>query len=436
MTSLVEHPLSSITSNEVERAIELLRATGKLDENSRFAYVGLNEPDKSAIRSFSPGDPFDRELRIVVITEHQSNLVETVVSLSSDQVRSWVELEEVRPSLLFEESVLAMETVRANPEWRAALQRRGIEKFDSIQIDPWPAGSFGLSIETGRRICRCISYIRESPEDNGYAKPIEGVIAFVDMARGQVLEVADHGVVPIPPEKGSYLPEDNAPLRTDLRPYAVVQSEGPSFTVDDNLINWQGWSMRASMDPTEGLVLHSISLDPRRKASQHLSSGIRHRDGRPIRRTRSDARMEERLRRRRVGTRPDGQLARPRMRLSGRVHYLDAVCCTEKGRPYVLRNAICIHEEDYGILWKHADMLSGRTEVRRSRRLVVSSISTVGNYEYGFYWYFYLDGTMQLEVKLTGFCRRWPWARTLDPCNTRRWSRHNLPLPSTSTSST
>ena len=47
-------------------------------------------------------------------------------------------------------------------------------------------------------------------------------------------------------------------------------------------------------------------------------------------------------------------------------------------------------------------MMSGRTEVRRSRRLVISSIATVGNYEYGFYWYFYLDGTMQLEVKLTG----------------------------------
>ncbi len=67
-----------------------------------------------------------------------------------------------------------------------------------------------------------------------------------------------------------------------------------------------------------------------------------------------------------------------------------------------LENAVCIHEEDYGILWKHQDMHVGRTEVRRSRRLVVSSIATVGNYEYGFYWYFYLDGTIQHEVKLTG----------------------------------
>jgi primary-amine oxidase len=32
----------------------------------------------------------------------------------------------------------------------------------------------------------------------------------------------------------------------------------------------------------------------------------------------------------------------------------------------------------------------------------VSFIATVGNYEYGFYWYFYLDGNIQLEVKLTG----------------------------------
>jgi primary-amine oxidase len=86
----------------------------------------------------------------------------------------------------------------------------------------------------------------------------------------------------------------------------------------------------------------------------------------------------------------------------GEITYFDDVFADERGKPHTRPNAICMHEEDYGILWKHVDMVSGRTEVRRSRRLVVSSIATVGNYEYGFYWYFYLDGTMQLEVKLTG----------------------------------
>jgi primary-amine oxidase len=86
----------------------------------------------------------------------------------------------------------------------------------------------------------------------------------------------------------------------------------------------------------------------------------------------------------------------------GTITYLDAVFSSERGTPYTVENAICIHEEDYGILWKHHDGRSGRSEVRRSRRLVVSSIATVGNYDYGFYWYFYLDGTIQFEVKLTG----------------------------------
>ena len=86
----------------------------------------------------------------------------------------------------------------------------------------------------------------------------------------------------------------------------------------------------------------------------------------------------------------------------GEIRYFDATLATEHGKPWVIENAICMHEEDYGILWKHVDLWGGRGEVRRSRRLVVSFISTVGNYEYGFFWYFYLDGNIQLEVKLTG----------------------------------
>ena len=54
------------------------------------------------------------------------------------------------------------------------------------------------------------------------------------------------------------------------------------------------------------------------------------------------------------------------------------------------------------MLWKHTDWRTNQTEVRRARRLAVSMIATVGNYDYGFYWYFYQDGTIQMEVKLTG----------------------------------
>ena len=52
-----------------------------------------------------------------------------------------------------------------------------------------------------------------------------------------------------------------------------------------------------------------------------------------------------------------------------------------KAEPYTIRNAICIHEEDDAILWKHVDARAG-AEVRRSRRLVLSFHVTVANYEY------------------------------------------------------
>ena len=61
-----------------------------------------------------------------------------------------------------------------------------------------------------------------------------------------------------------------------------------------------------------------------------------------------------------------------------------------------------MHEEDYGVLWRHMNMRTGRTDSRRSRRLVVSSFSTIGNYDYGVFWYLYQDGTIQCEMKLTG----------------------------------
>ncbi len=86
----------------------------------------------------------------------------------------------------------------------------------------------------------------------------------------------------------------------------------------------------------------------------------------------------------------------------GEIVYLDATVTDDTGQPKVIKNAVCIHEEDAGILWKHTDIFNGSAQSRRQRRLVVSFFTTVGNYDYGFYWYFYLDGTIECEIKMTG----------------------------------
>lgn len=50
------------------------------------------------------------------------------------------------------------------------------------------------------------------------------------------------------------------------------------------------------------------------------------------------------------------------------------------GQPLTKEKVICIHEEDAGMLWKHTEMRSMQCETRRARRLVFSTIATLGNY--------------------------------------------------------
>ncbi|HEX2384271.1 MAG TPA: primary-amine oxidase [Acidimicrobiales bacterium] len=393
------HPLEPLTGDEIARAVELLRAKEDgVEDTMLIARVVLDEPTKDELGQ----TVVERRAAITVVPGPGADLIEAVVSLTDEVVTSCVDVHDVRAALLFEESLNAIVAVMENEQWQQAMRKRGVDDFSKVQLDPWPAGRFGVAHETNRRITRVLSYLRDDPTDNGYARPIEGVLVFVDMATAEVLEVQDHGVVPVPSDKGSYFPADNTPARIGLRPLDIVQPDGPSFTVDGHAITWQRWSLRVSMDPYEGLVLHTVGYEDEGRM-------------RPILHRAGVSEMvvpygDPGLLHGWKNAFDAGEWGLGRMANSlalgcdclGDIRYLDAVFADEHGKPSTVTNAICIHEEDYGILWKHWDMQANTTEVRRSRRLVVSSIATVGNYEYGFYWYFYLDGSMQLEVKLTG----------------------------------
>jgi primary-amine oxidase len=401
------HPLAPLTGQEILAAREVVFASGRARvpaADLRFAYVGLCEPPKDVVRAVDRGEDVaaDRRVRLVLLEGPEADVTEAIVSVTRGVVDRWELVKDVRPPLQIEESIKVLTALHENAEWNAALDRRGIVDRSLVQVDPWPAGTFGLAHEEDRRITRCLAFLRESADDNGYARPLEGLLAFVDMGRGEVLEVVDLGVVPIPPKSGSYYPEDNGPLRTDLKPLEIVQPEGPSFEIAGSQVLWQKWSFRVGMDPLEGLVLHTVGYEDGGRVRPILYRAsvsemvVPYGHPSPMHAWKSAFDAGEWGLGRMANTLTLG------CDCLGEIRYFDDVFADERGKPHTRHNAICMHEEDYGILWKHVDMVSGRTEVRRSRRLVVSSIATVGNYEYGFYWYFYLDGTLQLEVKLSG----------------------------------
>lgn len=403
--SLAQYPLDPLYPEEITTAVEVVKRDRSLPSTYRFAVVVLNEPPKAAVLEFQPGPPINREAFLVLLDNATGATYEAVVSITEKKILSWMHIPDVQPCIMLDEFIECENAVKASPEFQAAMQKRGIENLDLVMVDPWSAGNYGIEDEKGLRLSRAFCWVRSEPNDNGYARPIEGVVPVVDLNKMEVIRVEDYGVVPLPPEPGNYAREYIPKFRDDLKPLDIVQPDGPSFQVDGYKVTWQKWHFRLGFTPREGLVLYEIGYEDKgrirpivyRAALSEMVVPYNDPGVPPSNHYRKNAFD--------VGEYGVGMLANS-LKLGcdclGVIRYFDAFLTNSKGEVSVIENAVCMHEEDFGILWKHTDWRTNQAEVRRSRRLVVSFIATVGNYEYGFFWYFYQDGNIEYEVKLTG----------------------------------
>jgi primary-amine oxidase len=396
------HPLDPCSAEELTSAVALLRDTDKLSERAFFSCGFPAEPPKDLVSGFKPGTPFDRVVRLIGHDRTQGQSFEANVSLSRGVVESFGWVEDGQAPIGAADFFEMYRTLTQNEDWIAALEKRGIEDRSLVHLEPWVAGVHPPEMSRGR-VFRVIAFLHLHPDDNYYARPIEGLVALIDVDSGKVI-VEDHGVVPIPTESGEYAAARVGELRDDLKPLEITQPDGPSFEVDGHVITWQKWRIRISVHPIEGLVLHDVRYQDGERDRPILYRAslsdmvVPYGDPSPMHfwKHAFDA-----------GETALGHQANS-LKLGcdclGDITYFDAVLLGPDGEPALRENAVCLHEEDYGVLWKHTNVFRPdlSPEVRRSRRLVVSMIHTVGNYEYGFFWYFYLDGTIQMEVKLTG----------------------------------
>jgi primary-amine oxidase len=398
------HPLEPLTAKEITSAVQFIKKQKNLSDSVRFAQVVLHEPPKAVVLNFKEGIKINREAFMILLDNETEKTYEAVVSITNEEIVSFEHIPDVQPGFLLEEFEECERVVKNNPDYQVALLKRGVTDPDLVMIDPWSAGYYKIKEDDGKRIARALAWVRKSPEDNGYAYPLSGLYAVVDLNKMEVIRIEDYGVKPLPPRDGNYYPEtsDSIEFRKDLKPLEIVQNEGPSFEVDGHHIRWQKWDFRFSFTPREGLVLHTIGYKENEKIRPLLYRAslaemvVPYGDSTPShnRQNAFDA-----------GEYGMGQLANS-LTLGcdclGEIRYFDAVMTDSKGNVRTIPNAICLHEEDYGVAWKHTDWRTNHVEVRRSRRLVISFFSTVANYDYGFFWSFYQDGTMECEVKLTG----------------------------------
>jgi primary-amine oxidase len=398
------HPLEPLSAAEVETSIQLLKKLAEFNSTTRIISIMLKEPSKDLVYRWPNGPSPDREATAVCFDNAINQAYSIDLNLATGASRVELAPKGSQPTMSVDEQIECEQAVLNSREFQEAIRKHhGITDPSLVMVDIWSAGNYGTEEDSTRRLARPLCFLRSDPSDNGYARPIEGIRPVVDLNLMQVIRVEEFGTWPLPPQPGNYSAARVPSQRKNIKPLAITQPEGPSFTLKGHQMSWQNWDFVIGFNAREGLTIHHLTYNDKGRKRSVLYRGsltemvVPYGDptATQVRKNAFD-----------VGEYGMGMCANS-LRLGcdclGHIEYLDANFCDSRGRQLTILNAICIHEEDFGILWKHTDRrLPDSPEVRRSRRLVVSSVSTVENYEYGFFWYFYQDGNIQFEIKLTG----------------------------------
>ncbi|MFU8946438.1 primary-amine oxidase [Mycetocola zhadangensis] len=401
-----QHPLANLTAAEFVTIRDIVTSSDDFTETTRFAYVGLDEPHKREVLAWQAGEGAlpERRARVMLLDMATGRSTDNIVSLDAGAVLSTSVLDGSAGQLpiLVEEFDAVADIVAEDPRWVEALTRRGTT-IDDVKVVPLSAGYYDFPEEEGRRILRVLAFRQDYPGDHVWAHPVDGLSAYVDTASRSITRLIDSDNLPIPAESGNF--DDpavqGAPLTT-LKPIVITQPEGPSFTVDGDVVSWANWKFQVGFDVREGLVLRQLSFTDAGEERPVIYRAsidemlVPYGDPSPVRFWQNYFDTGEYLFGRFTNSLALG------CDCVGEIKYFDATMADETGNPFTIKNGICMHEEDFGTLWKHSDIYTDSNEVRRSRRLVISFFTTVGNYDYGFYWYLYLDGTIECEAKLTG----------------------------------
>ncbi|KAF5102245.1 hypothetical protein D0Z00_000428 [Geotrichum galactomycetum] len=406
-----QHPLDPLSPSEITAAVALIKAyfSGK---TISFNTVTLKEPPKAVLKPWlaNPSSPLpNREVFFTVLEAGKNGIHEGSLSLTDKKVYGSKFVTGFQPILTVEDLQSTEDVVRADPRVIEQCVLSGIPKEDmhKVYCDPWTIG-YDERWGTDRRLQQALMYYRSDEDDSQYSHPLD----FCPIVDTETKEIVFIDIPPVrrPLSKvkhSNFNPKDimaTTGYRDTIKPINVTQPEGVSFKMTGNIMEWQNFKFHIGFNYREGIVLSDISYNE-------------HGTVRPIFYRMSLAEMvvpygapdfpHQRKHAFDLGEYGAGYMTNPLALgcdCKGVIHYLDAHFADRKGDSITVKNAVCIHEEDDGVLFKHSDFRDGfaTSIVTRSVKLIISQIFTAANYEYMVYWIFHLDGTIQLEVKLTG----------------------------------
>lgn len=267
----------------------------------------------------------------------------------------------------FIEVVEVEQITMKDPRVMAEIEKLKLPPHLEVIPEAWHFGSDGMP-GSERRQYQVYMFVGETrnPDSNYYARPLafspvvdvsKGVVTQIDYIATGSTHTADKDTKPWEFREGNeYVPEA-LKIRDGLRPLQVTQPQGTSFTIDaDNVLQWQKWSMRVCFNYREGLLLRDVRYEGRpifyRVSLSEMTV--------PYADPRAPYHRKQAFDLGDIGAGLTANNLALGCDCLGSITYLDGLVADPKGEPMVKQNAICIHEQDAGIGWKHTNYRTER----------------------------------------------------------------------------
>jgi primary-amine oxidase len=394
-----QHPLDALTPDEIAETVKILSKASAADKATDYPWIELLEPPKADVLAWKQGDPLKR--KVFAVLRNSNDTYETIVDLDAKKVESNVKIDNAEPMVMDREWFLARDKAMNDKRFKQALERRGYNKLDNVYCTPVPAGYFPDEGYENRRILKVPCYDVSNRLHPVFARPIEGLLAVVDIEKGDVLDVIDRDVVPLPPPPEGYGKDQPKP-RAAMKPVNFFTPKGSNITITGNFeVSWHDWSLHIRPDKRAGLILSLARFQDRMVAYQMAVSElfVPYMDPDPTWsfKTYMDA-----------GEFGLGYLIsslQPGVDCPPDSIYADLTFPNDVGATYTRPKAMCIFERATGDpAWRHYNNGKNPTiDGRPETELVVRYIPTLGNYDYLIDYVFKPRGAVKLRVGATGF---------------------------------
>ena len=360
----------------------------------------LEEPPKAEVRGWLKGEAFSRHAFAVVLTD--GRIGEAAINLDARTLSAWNVIENRQAAITIDEIVAVGDILKSDERWRAAMAKRGITDFANILCFPFSTGpSFDPAL-AGRRLLNSSCVDRTGASNNVSGRPIENLMATVDLVTRKVVSITDLGVLPLPPDTPSHAWKDSGQARPVARPVEIASPQGSNIAITGGEVRWDNWSFHVRLDPRSGAVLSLIRYDDHgtmREIAYQLSASemfVPYMDPAPTWSFRGY--MD-------IGEYGFGVLAtrlRPGEDCPAGASFLDVTIADTKGAPVGLQGVVCIFERPSGDpLWRHDEAVNQTYEARGNTELVVRMAPVVGNYDYLVDYVF--DRAGDIDVRLGAY---------------------------------